>query len=855
MSAPTRTAVLIDGHALAYRSHFALPPLSNRHGESTQAVLGFMRQVTGLLRPENRVVVAFDPPTRTFRHEQYAEYKAGRAAMPSELKGQIERLRELVDALGVPRIELPGFEADDVIASLTRSARAAGLEVLILTSDRDAYQLLGPGVKVTNSDRLMDAAAVQEKYGVSVAQWIDYRALTGDPSDNIPGARGIGPKTAQRLLAEHGTLDAVLAAAQAGTLTPPGARKKIVDSLSDIAVSRELSQMVETLEIDLDWHAAPSVGDPERLDALLGELELASVARGLARLPQATHSASVPEADLSAPPARPWPDPGSGALPPGVLGYALHRGELNGVALLSEDETPTLYLSAHRDSEPPAGEGEAPAPESALAALQGQPLRAADAKALAVWGRRRGLALTPGDDPLLLAYLLDATTTSAGVMSERWLGTPWPGTVPERAVATARLLQTLPGELDEERRRLYEDVELPLTAVLTDMEARGVRLDSAYLQGLSQAMGQRLERLEAEIQTQAGEEFSVSSRDQLERVLYDVLGLASGKKTKLTGKRSTAVSALEPLRDEHPIVPLILEYRELSKLRGTYLDPLPRLADADGRLHTTFSQTSVATGRLSSLNPNLQNIPVRTEQGREIRRGFVASPGMALISVDYSQIELRLLAHISGDEGLIAAFLGGADIHRATAAAMLGVPEDQVGPDQRRAAKTVNFGVLYGMSAHRLSNDLGIAYARAADFIERYFATYPRVGEYIDRTLEFGREHGFVQTIFGRRRPVPELTARNRVLREAGERLAYNMPIQGTAADIMKMAMVRLHPLLQARGAHMLLQVHDELLIEAPNADAEAVADLVRREMEGVVSLAVPLSTEAGIGENWLDAK
>ena len=468
----------------------------------------------------------------------------------------------------------------------------------------------------------------------------------------------------------------------------------------------------------------------------------------------------------------------------------------------------------------------------------------------------RGTVVEPGDDPLLVAYLLDPANTNMPIVAERYLRTTWPEDAATRAAITYRLLQDLPQHLDEARRKLYEDVEKPLSAVLKRMEVRGVRLDSDYLRGLSEALAGRIATLEAEIHRLAGREFAIRSRDQLETVLYDELGLASGKKTKLTGKRSTAVSALEPLRNEHPIIPALLEYRELEKLRGTYLDPLPNLVNPrTGRLHTTFSQTTAATGRLSSLNPNLQNIPIRSELGREIRKGFIADEGYCLISADYSQIELRLLAAIADDTLMQQAFREGADIHRRTAAQVLGLAEDAITPNQRRAAKTVNFGVLYGMSAHRLSNELGIPYAEAAQFIDVYFNTYPGIRRYIERTLDFGREHGYVETLYGRRRYVPELKSQNRVIREAGERLAYNMPIQGTAADIIKIAMVRLDRELDALGARLLLQVHDELLIEAPEAQADQVAALTREVMEQAAHLSVPLAVEVGTGPNWYDTK
>ncbi len=483
-------------------------------------------------------------------------------------------------------------------------------------------------------------------------------------------------------------------------------------------------------------------------------------------------------------------------------------------------------------------------------------VRAAGAKALATHLQVRGLNIEPGDDPLLIAYLLDPANTAMPAVSQRYLHAPWPGDAAGRAVLSGQLWELLLPQLDEARLKLYTDIEKPLSRVLARMEVRGVKLDSAYLRGLSGAMGARIQTLEAEIHQHAGHAFSVSSRDQLEAVLYDELQLSTGRKTKLTGKRSTAVAALEPLRDEHPIIPALLEYRELSKLRGTYLDPMPNLVNPrTGRLHTTFAQTIAATGRLSSLNPNLQNIPIRSAVGREIRKGFIAEAGFTLLSADYSQIELRLLAHISGDQLMQEAFQTGADIHRRTASQVLGVDEGNVSTEQRRAAKTVNFGVLYGMSAHRLSRDLGIPYADASGFIERYFETYPGIRGYIDRTLASGREKGYVETLYGRRRYVPELNSTNRNVREAGERLAYNMPIQGTAADIIKIAMIELDEPLLALGARMLLQVHDELLVEAPLERADEVAELVKATMMGAAQLSVPLNVEVGKGPDWFDTK
>ena len=917
------TLVLIDGHALAFRSYFALPPLHNARGEMTHAVLGFMKLLLRLARQRtNQVIVVFDPPGGTFRHEQFDGYKSGRAQTPESLPGQINRIRALVDALGFPRLESPGFEADDVIASLTRMAEGKGLQVRIVTSDRDAYQLLDDHVRVIANDfSLIGPAEVEAKDGVTVRQWVDYRALTGDASDNIPGARGIGPKTAAKLLQEYGTLGGIYAAAHAGTLKPDSTRQKLLDSEADVHFSRGLSQMVTDLPLEIEFGVRRLPDDPLRTEDLLTELELHSLRPQIlalssgasgdlippdAALEQAHHqsedAAALPA--FTAPERAEWVTPG----PDVVWGYVLSReDDLTAALIGAATFEPGPAEAGSSDAgivrvaplrEPPEWTREEPAPpalfgdliphapltkaqqkamdkaqrdaEKARARLRAafpatvdeaefvgqRRVTAAAAKALATHLSVRGTQVDPGDDPLLYASLLDPANTNMPTVTQRYLNAEWPEDPGVRAAISAKLLRELPPLLDEPRRRLYTEMELPLSKVLARMEVRGVRVDSDYLQTLALQAGVRLAELERQIFEHAGAEFQIRSPRQLETVLYDQLQLASSKKTKLTGQRSTAVSALEPLRGEHPIIPLILEYRELDKLRGTYLEPLPGLVNPrTGRLHTTFAQTAVATGRLSSLNPNLQNIPIRSELGREVRKGFIAESGSVLISADYSQIELRLLAHIADDPLMQQAFTEGADIHRRTAAQVLGLDEKTITPDQRRAAKTVNFGVLYGMSAHRLSNDLGISYADAASFIEIYFATYPGIRRYIDATLEFGRTHGYVETLYGRRRYVPGLTARNRVLREAEERLAYNMPIQGTASDIIKGAMVTLDAVLDALGARLLLQVHDELLIEAPQDRAEEVARLTRRVMEGAAELKVPLAVEVGSGPNWYDTK
>lgn len=918
------TLVLIDGHALAFRSYFGLPPLSNSKGEMTHAILGFFKLILPLAtKKSNQVIVVFDPPVKTFRHEQYEGYKSGRAETPADLPAQIDRIREIVDAIGFPRLEEPGYEADDVIASLTRMAEGKGFEVQIVTSDRDAYQLLDDHVRVVSKDfKLIGPDEVFKQYGVTVRQWVDYRALTGDASDNIPGAKGIGPKTAAKLLQEYDSLTRIYEAAKAGTVKPDGTRQKLLDSEEAVQFSHQLSCMVTDLPLKIEFGTRLLAGNPERLEELLIELELGSTRRALQPIlglglssgsTVVVSQPATPKPDFKMPTLAEWKTPAQGI----IWGYALSReddltADLIGAAtaettlepagtteseiMVRRVKTVTVRVAPVQEPEiwkktipvPQIGLfGEVPAApktkgqqkaeekaqrdaEKVITKLKEQhpavvasaefigqrTISAANAKSLAAYLSVRGLNVDPSEDPLLLAYVLDPTNMKMNIVSERYLGVAWPSDVAERAAISAQLLTELKPQLTPALHTLYTDMEVPLSQVLKRMEVRGVRLDSDYITTLGIQMGVKIAALEKEIHQLAGREFQVRSRDQLETVLYDELGLANSKKTKLTGKRSTAVAALEPLREEHPIVNVLLEYRELEKLRGTYLEPLPNLVNPKtGRLHTTFDQTTAATGRLSSLNPNLQNIPIRSTTGREIRKGFIADDGFILVSADYSQIELRLLAHIADDPLMQQAFNEGADIHRRTAAQVLGVPEQLVTTEQRRAAKTVNFGVLYGMSAHRLSGDLGISYAEAAKFIEVYFDTYPGIRGYIDQTLAFGRAHGYVETMYGRRRYVPELSSSNRTLREAGERLSYNMPIQGAAADIIKYAMIALDEPLTQLGARLLLQVHDELVIEAPQEKAAEVAALTQKMMEGVAQLKVPLAVEVGIGPNWFDTK
>jgi DNA polymerase-1 len=833
-----KRVVLVDGHALAYRSYFALQragdTLKTSAGEPTQAVYGFMKTLLKLHRAGDKkagrdqaLIVVFDPPVKTFRHDLYTDYKAGRATTPDDLPAQIRRIKEIVDAMGLVRVQMDGYEADDVIASLAKQAEAQRLEVRILTSDRDAYQLLSDKVRVIGSDdKEIGPDEVKTKYGVTVQQWVDYRALTGDSSDNIPGAKGIGPKSAQKLLETYNSLEYILE--HLDEIEPKKDAQKIRDSRENVVFSQELSRMVTTLDLSVDFAAAKDfVPDVPKLTGILRALEMNSFIRDLA-LEQRSSFETLP-----------WAEPREDA----IWGYRL--------SLANDPVSAELEGIAYAD------------PAAANAVREGGPefkptgtLRAADSKALSVFVNASGGASEPGDDPWLMAWTMDPNNNDPQAITARYLQEDWAKDAPGRAAQTAKLLEVLEAQFTPEARTLYETLERPTAVVLGRMETRGIRIDSDAFRELSKGFATRMAQLESEIWGHAGEEFNINSRDKLESILYDKLQLESGKKTKLTGKRSTAVTALEPLRDLHPIIGLLLEYRELHKLRGTYLEPLPTLVSPiTGRLHTVFNQLGTATGRVSSVNPNLQNIPVRTAVGRDIRKGFVAEAGHKLISADYSQIELRILAHITKEPALLEGFRLEEDIHRRTAAVILNIPLESVTTDQRRGAKTINYGVLYGMSAHRLARDVGLPYDEAKKFIEAYFGAYPGIDQYLESTKEFCRANGYVQDLFGRRRYLPDINAKAFPVREAAERMAINMPIQGTSAGIIKRAMIDLDAQLEAMGAKLLLQVHDELVIEARVENVEEVGKLVERVMADAYKLDVPLGVGVGIGDSWYDAK
>jgi DNA polymerase-1 len=953
--------MLLDGNGLIYRGYYALiaTPLTTSKGELVNAVFGFtnivLRAVADV-KPD-AVAIAFDLGAPTFRHDRYLEYKATRQRMPDELRDQFPKVRGVVAALGIPVYEREGFEADDVIATLAGQAEARGFETTIVTGDLDMLQLVTERTRLMVSLRggvsntvVYDPARVDERWGLRPDQMLDYKALKGDPTDNIPGVPGVGEKTAAKLVASFGSLDALYA--RLDEVTPERLRPLLLEARDQVLEGRELQRLISDVPVELDLEAARiGVYDRDAVVGLFREYEFRSL---IDRLPplhgETAHEAvtrtreaagdvaaarapgtagraagtspgapgATPHAHGAPPRARPagsdglqlsldfdavGPAPFPDAspvepLPAGDLRAALaalivdpgraERGDLAaagdlaawltllplvGVALVLDDPrpragTPLALALAGEDGRVVAFEG-AEALTAARRALEAArtPLVGHEVKPLLVARFAEDLDAAPtlvNFDTQVAAYLLNASLRSQGiadVVHERLdldLPPAAAGLAPgERAALQALAALAVRGPLaaaleEQGLGRLFTEMELPLIAILARMEATGVALDLDALASLDREFEAELARLEGEIHADVGHEFNLGSPKQLEQVLFHELNLPTGKRTK-TG-HSTDASVLEELRSAHPAVGKLLDWRLYAKLRSTYVQALPGLLAADGRLHTTFHQAVAATGRLSSSDPNLQNIPIRTPLGRRIRRAFVAgAPDVVLVSADYSQIELRILAHVAGDQHLKEAFAAGRDIHRDTAALVLRKEPADVTPDERSMAKMVNFGIAYGMSDFGLASRAGIPRDEARAFIERYFATYSGISYYMLHIRETARAQGFVTTLLGRRREIPELRSGNRSLVAAGERMAINMPIQGTAADIMKIAMIRVAGRLRSEGfrARLLLQVHDELLLEVPRDEVARLVPVVRETMEGALALDVPLTVDVKIGDDW----
>jgi DNA polymerase-1 len=830
---------LVDGNNLAYRAFFALPEeLQTTDGQPTNALLGFTNMLFKLLadyKPRG-VAVAWD--TRpVHRTEISAEYKSERRPMPDLLREQFPHFRPIVEAFGYRNLEFEGWEADDVIATLATRADEAGVRTCVVSTDRDAFQLCSENVCLMMTPRgvadvhVYTPERVEARYGVRPDQVPDFIGLKGDTSDSIPGIPGIGDKTAGQLIAQYGSLEDVIE--HAGELSPARSR-----SITEHAEQARASKLLATVRRDLDLDVDPTElvsGPPDRstLKEIFRRFEFRGLLSRVDTLDEAVPAAERPRAESQ---AVSWRE---GDLPKlrGAVGLAADEGR---VAVATGDEVVV-----------------APRPGGTLSLGSGARLAVHDAKSLRVEAADDTMIAAYLIDPARAEYLPDDLAAEAGIELE-----PDPPAEEETAALVrhaeaARRLAPMLRERVQERglERLYDEVELPLAAVLAAMEEAGVRIDTYRMGEITARLRDRVEELESRAYDLAGEEFVLGSPQQLGRILFEKLELTPGRKGK-TGY-STDGKVLRAIRGDHEIVPVIEEWRELTKLLNTYLEPLPALIGEDGRLHTTFNQAVAATGRLSTSNPNLQSIPIRTELGREIRSAFVAEPGHRLLSADYSQIELRILAHVSGEPRLREAFLRGEDIHTATAAEVLGKDPATLTKDERNVAKMINFGIVYGISAFGLSENLDIPKEQAQEYIDTYLARFPHVQAFIARTIAQATDDGYATSLLGRRRPVPELRASNRQTRGFGERVAVNFVMQGSNADIIKVAMVAIHRRLrdEGRASRLVLQVHDELLLEVPETEVSKVRELVREEMTGAYPLDPPLAVDVGVGDDWAEAK
>ncbi len=897
-----------------------LLPLTHAGGYNTSAPFGFTRVLLDIredFEPDYLAVV-FDAGD-SFRAQEYPEYKATREKMPDDLRSSLGRIRDIVEAFNDPIVELDGYEADDVIGTLAMRARDAGLEVVIVSGDKDFYQLVGPDIHLMNPGRGGSSGVAadwvteenaDEKFGIPPSQVVDYLALVGDSSDNIPGARGVGPKTAVALLQQHGDIEALIANAEG--LKPPRASKSLRENAEAVRLSKRLVTIMTDLDVELDLESL-KVGEPnnEALRDIFVELEFRSLAEQFAALAQVSGvaTAELERAEVTYSVVDDVSEvqnlidviraAGRVAIAAEPATEDPLRGELVSVGLSLEGGTAWYLPFAHHLPFELTFEGEGSGevrnlPSLATSEMSGLKALLEDPKVAKVGHDLKRTALTLSRagvklggitcDVMVASYVLDPgrrghelATLSVEIFSHKPVAyadvvgsgrkrVPFAEAPIERARdfvcetvdLSFQLAQHFDEQLDEQGLTdLMADLEMPLLPILTRMELAGIGIDEDFFRTMRSRLKRELDLIQEEIFKVAGGDFNLNSTQQLRQLLFEKLDLPVLKKTK-TGP-STDASVLEELAEQgHEIPKLMMEYRELEKLRSTYVDALPQLVNSrTHRIHTSFNQTVAATGRLSSSDPNLQNIPIRTAMGREIRKGFVAAPGTVFLAVDYSQIELRVMAHFSGDEAFVTAFTQGIDVHRQTASVVFEVPIDDVTAHMRAQAKTVNFATLYGQGPFSLARQLGITREEAKEFIATYFERFSGVRDFLDAQVEMAREQGYVETLMGRRRYVPELRAENWNVRQFGERVAQNTPIQGTAADLMKKAMIDVQAALDGAdtGAEMLLQVHDELLFEVPEVEVDAVRDLVIARMEDAVELNVPLVTDWGIGANWYECK
>ncbi|MBU8933118.1 MAG: DNA polymerase I [candidate division Zixibacteria bacterium] len=905
MSDRRKSVYLIDGSAMFYRSYFALirNPLINSKGENTSATFGFVNSLLKIIKSErpDYLAVVWDTPHPTFRHEKYEEYKSTRIKMPDDLVAQLPRIRQAVEALNIMHFEKQGYEADDVIGTLARKAEAAGFDVWCVTGDKDFFQLVSDNIRIytpkpgTTPPAKMGPDEVEEKFGVQPELVIDKLALMGDSSDNVPGIPGVGPKTADVLLAQFGSLDGVLE--NADQIKANGTRKKVTENVDLARLSRDLVTIVTNVPLDCDMEQmARRPFNYEKTKSLFVELEFTRLLRDI--LP-ATDAEMVELTETKPPDAsyllidsmhdlrkmlKEMASAREIAVDTETTSLDARNANLVGVSLCKEAGVAYYVPLGHDDKEANLPFDEALAEikglmENPEVQKCGQNIKY-DIEVL----HRYDVEIEPVSfDTMLGSYVADPTsrhsldflalkhfdyrmqpiTELIGTGKKQRSFATVPVNLATRYAAedadyTFRLRGALASLIHEQdQQNLYYNIELPLVKVLTSMEEEGIRVDTALLKKLSANMQGKLVGLTDQIFEIAGGEFNIKSTQQLSHVLFEKLGLPSKGKTKKKTGYSTDVRVLEELALLNPFPKLVLEYRQFTKLKSTYIDALPKMVDPNtGRVHTSFNQSVATTGRLSSTDPNLQNIPVRTEEGRQIRKAFVPrDDDHILLVADYSQVELRLLAHMSDDPSLIAAFRKGEDIHSRTAAEVYGVDIEQVTSEQRRAAKTANFAVIYGVSAFGLAQQTELDLAGSRQFIDTYLERYSGIKEYMDRTKQFGRDKGYVITMYGRRRNLPGLHDRNHNVRQFAERVAINTPIQGTAADMIKVAMIRIHDQLVPMQSKMLLQVHDELVFDVHRDELDRVRRLVKREMEKAIKLIVPVVVDMGVGENWLDAK
>jgi DNA polymerase-1 len=898
------TLFLVDGSAVVYRAYFAFirNPLINSKGENTSASFGFVNSLVKIIREEkpDYLAVAFDTKAPTFRHEMYPEYKATRVKMPDDLVAQLPRIHEAVEALNVAKYALEGYEADDVIATVASRAAEQGLDVFIVSSDKDLFQLVNDRIRIYLPQRgseppiKLDREGVKGKLGVYPEQVIEFLSLAGDSSDNIPGIPGVGPKTALTLLAEFGSLDSILE--NSASIAAKGVRAKVSDHKDMALLSRRLVTIDRHVPVAFDFpDIARKEPDLQKCKQLFAQLEFFNLLKELAgesEAPQAT-SATAKATYVRVTSMEELKALVTRLSRVREFAFDTETDSLNplsarlvGIALAAKAGE-AYYIPIGHTSRP-----EFNLPADQVLELLGPLMSDKNVQKIAQNFKfdlqimeNAGYTVDPVSfDTMLASYILNPSARGHNLdflalehFDHRMIpitdligtgkkqvsfATVDPDTAAgyaaEDADYTYRLRGVFAPKLEEKKlARLYYDIELPLIPVLARMERVGVKIDAVFLKKLSVDMEKEMDKTTGAIYALAGYEFNINSTQQLAKVLFEELRLPTGRKTAKKTAYSTDVRVLEELSRIHPLPRAVLEHRQLSKLKSTYVDALPELIDpATGRVHTSFNQTITATGRLSSSDPNLQNIPIRTDSGREIRKAFIPSDDHHLLLVaDYSQIELRILAHYSDDQGLIAAFRNGEDIHARTAAEVFGVPIDQVTPPQRRAAKTANFAIIYGVSAYGLSQQTELNLTASKDFIDTYFSRYPGIKGYIDGIIATARRDGYVTTLLGRRRYLPEIDSKNFQIRQFAERTAINTPIQGTAADLIKIAMIVIDRRLRSMRSTMVLQVHDELVFDAHQDEMDELRKLVTTEMSRAIKLKVPLVVDVGVGPNWLEAK